>query len=465
MQPSPDREFAAVDRIFQSGHLAEAQIRAENARSRLSENHYWTARFLIEEAKIRLYQGQSFEAIQLLRDSWTQEANDHDLRIDRFLILALANLRIGNKSQAKEFLLEAEALCDQTPIDTQKKGYVWSTEGIFAYNENHLREALALFQQSLEASKVTGDRFLEAQTLLNLSAVALHQNHYEDAILQSLAAAEIAQRIGAQQTVEVAQGNIGWAYYATGDYQRALVNFNDATASATILGSTIDRETWKNVAGMTEARIGNLDAAQRHYESALALARSLKNASEVSHVEQPLASLLIHRDRPEDAAPYINEAKRLAQQTGDASDIQFGNLLEAQLLARNGNVAKALTLLLAVEQEAKPFPATRLEAEHTLAQIYEQADDKKHAQIWFQRSIATYHSERSQLQSDDVRLPFFENGRDLYMDYVAYLIRNHRTDEALDVIDQGRAETLAEGLGLDNKSMRSEEHTSELQSQ
>ena len=164
LQPSPDREFAAVDRIFQSGHLAEAQIRAENARSRLSENHYWTARFLIEEAKIRLYQGQSFEAIQLLRDSWTQEANDHDLRIDRFLILALANLRIGNKSQAKEFLLEAEALCNQTPIDTQKKGYVWSTEGIFAYNENHLREALALFQQSLEASKVTGDRFLEAQS-------------------------------------------------------------------------------------------------------------------------------------------------------------------------------------------------------------------------------------------------------------------------------------------------------------
>ncbi len=37
------------------------------------------------------------------------------------------------------------------------------------------------------------------------------------------------------------------------------------------------------------------------------------------------------------------------------------------------------------------------------------------------------------------------------MDYVDYLVRNHRTDEALNVIDQGRAETLAEGLGLENK--------------
>jgi CHAT domain-containing protein len=48
-------------------------------------------------------------------------------------------------------------------------------------------------------------------------------------------------------------------------------------------------------------------------------------------------------------------------------------------------------------------------------------------------------------------LPFFENGRGLYMDYATYLISNHRTDEALDVIDHGRAETLAEGLGVENK--------------
>ena len=47
--------------------------------------------------------------------------------------------------------------------------------------------------------------------------------------------------------------------------------------------------------------------------------------------------------------------------------------------------------------------------------------------------------------------PSSQNGHDLYMEYVAYLIRNHRTDDALDVIDQGRAETLAEGLGLGKK--------------
>jgi CHAT domain-containing protein len=56
------------------------------------------------------------------------------------------------------------------------------------------------------------------------------------------------------------------------------------------------------------------------------------------------------------------------------------------------------------------------------------------------------------LRTDDARLPFSQNGHDLYMDYVAYLVRNHRTDEALDVIDQGRAETLAEGLGFENKN-------------
>ena len=71
-------------------------------------------------------------------------------------------------------------------------------------------------------------------------------------------------------------------------------------------------------------------------------------------------------------------------------------------------------------------------------------------------------SQRSELRTDDARLPFSQNGRDLYMDYVAYLVRNHRTDEALDVIDQGRAETLAEGLGFENKGTSSDQSPADI---
>jgi CHAT domain-containing protein len=45
-------------------------------------------------------------------------------------------------------------------------------------------------------------------------------------------------------------------------------------------------------------------------------------------------------------------------------------------------------------------------------------------------------------------LPFLENGSDLYSNYMEYLVREHRTNEALNVIDESRAETLADGLKL-----------------
>jgi tetratricopeptide (TPR) repeat protein len=181
------------------------------------------------------------------------------------------------------------------------------------------------------------------------------------------------------------------------------------------------------------------------------LARSLKDTSEITYADQALASLLLHSSHPERAGAYIDEARNLSRLTKDPSDVQLGNLLEAQLLAQQGNNPKAETLLVDVERSTKEFPTVLLEAQHTLAQVCDKAGEYKQAESWFQRSIATYHSQRSELRSDDARLPFSQNGRDLYMDYVAYLVRNHRTDEALEVIDQGRAETLAEGLGFEDK--------------
>lgn len=436
--------------MLQSGHLAEAQSRVEHAQIQFNDPG-WLVRFRVEEAKIHLYRGQNPEAIQLLTGSWTKEVTDRDLAIDRLLILALANFRTGNKLRASESIEQANVLCDQFPPEQRRKGEVWSTEGTLAFEEGRLQDAQKLFEESMVAAKATGDQFLETRTLLGLSAVNLEQYHYEDALVQAQVASDIAKRMGAQQLLVVAQGNAGWAYYETGDYARALASFNDAAASAAMLGSPINEEHWLDTAGMSEARLGNFDAARDHYNHALVLAHSLKNTSEITQVDQALASLFLHSPHPADAEKYIDEARTLARQAGNAFDIQLGNLLAAQLLTQRSELSQAKTLLLDVERQSQQFPTTQIDAQHTLGQVCDKAGDHEQAEHWFQRSIATYHSQRSELRTDDARLPFSQNGHDLYMDYVDYLVRNHRTHEALDIIDQGRAETLAEGLGLENK--------------
>jgi CHAT domain-containing protein len=172
----------------------------------------------------------------------------------------------------------------------------------------------------------------------------------------------------------------------------------------------------------------------------------------MAQVDQSLASLELHSAHPEQAAPYIEEARALARKIASPFDIQLGDLLQAQLLASQSRIPEAKSLLLRVEAEARQFPTTRLDAEHTLGDVSEKAGDRRQAEKWFRQSIATYGAERAQLSTDDARLPFSQNGRDLYMGYVAFLIRNHRADDALTVLDQGRAETLAEGLGVEDKN-------------
>jgi CHAT domain-containing protein len=363
----------------------------------------------------------------------------------------LADSRTGNKLQAKASIAEAESLCDGTPQISSRKGELWLTEGLLAFEEDRPQEAEDLFKKSRGAARATQDKFLEARSSIGLSIAGLQQYHYEDALAQSLAATEIANKIGAQQTLVIAQGNSGWAYYQTGDYTRALANFSNAAMEAARLGSVSDEEHWLIAAGMSEARLGSLSAAQTHYFRALVLARSLKNVSEIVYVDQGLASLFLHTGHSEEAKSYIDEASHLAQQEESAFDIQLGELLKARLVAQTGQARQAKGLLLDVEQHTTSFPTIRLDAQHSLAQVCEKTGDKDQAETWYQRSITTYREQRSQLQTDDARLPFFANGRDLYLDYVAFLIRNHRTDDALAVIDQGRAETLAEGLDVEGK--------------
>ena len=418
-----------------------------------SQSHpQWVARFRVQSAKIRLYQGQSDEVIQLLDHDWTFGATDPNLTAERLTLLSLAFARVGNSGRAAQEIIEAQAVCDRSPsVTPYVRAQVLATEGRSEALEEHFPEARSLFQRSLAASRAGGNHFFEASALLNLSEIDLQQDHYEDALEHSDSAMLVAKSIGSQLILERARGNAGWAYYETGDFQRGLANFTSAAASATSLGSTIDQEIWSKNAGMSEARLGDLGAARNHYDRALDLARSLKNASEIAYVDQALASLFLHSSHSERAEKYIDEARLLARQESSAFDIHFGDLLEGQFLAQRGKFREAESLLLDVEQRTRPFPTIQLDAQHTLAEVCDKAGDQEQAETWFQRSIATYHSQRSELHTDDARLPFSQNGHDLYMDYVAFLIRNHRTDQALNVIDQGRAETLADGLGLGDK--------------
>ena len=89
-----------------------------------------------------------------------------------------------------------------------------------------------------------------------------------------------------------------------------------------------------------------------------------------------------------------------------------------------------------------------METENALAGLAVKSGDDGAAVQWFRRAIETFRSQRSSVSSIDSRLPFIENGANLYLSYMEYLIHQGKVEDALRILDQGRAETLVEGFKL-----------------
>ncbi len=243
-------------------------------------------------------------------------------------------------------------------------------------------------------------------------------------------------------------GIIGFVYYKTGDFQRSLTSSKEAEKQAAELGSTIDQVRLLNNAGLSEYRLGDLDAARSFYEQSLSLAQSIQNQEEMLDAHVDLGFLLLRLNKLDEAEVHVREANRIAALRKSERAGLEPLLLNALLLDKRGDRQGSIKTLLQLEGRAADVPSLRWEAESTLARTYIEDGRKVEAGRWFQRSIETFRRQRSSLTSVESTLPFLENGSDLYTGYTDYLIREHRADEALSVVDQSRAEALADGLGL-----------------
>jgi tetratricopeptide (TPR) repeat protein len=304
------------------------------------------------------------------------------------------------------------------------------------------------FQSALANASRIGDQFFQTQAFVNLGVVSLHEEHYEDALVRLGNASTLARSIGARLLLEKAVGNIGWIYYKTGDFQRSLINCKEAQRQAAELGSQIDQVHWLDNAGLSEYQLGDVEAARRFYESSLALARSIQNEELILDAEVDLGFLLLRLGDLSAAEIQVREAERSAALIKSDRAALEPMLLHALLLEARGDKQSALKQLLDLNERAEQVPSLKWQTESNLARVYSEVGQPIDADHWFERSINTFQHQRSSLTSVESSLPFLENGSDLYLNYMKHLIDEQRPEEALNIIDESRAESLADGLHL-----------------
>jgi CHAT domain-containing protein len=440
-----------MEGLFLHGDLVRAQADAEKASLYYSRRSpLWAWKFRLLDAKVLAWRGMYPEILKVLEAEGPPGSNDGELGFQKQIWLSIANIRLHRYPEAQQTIALASQACARS--ESSMCGELFNVRGSLEVERGDYEKARPLFLQSLSSAHEHRDRFLEAWTLLNLTQVALLEQHFDEAIDRADSCYKVASSINAQRIMLTAEGNLGWASYKTGDSEKALDLFLDAQQRARSVGSIGDEIGWLTNSGYVYVDQGKLDVAEGLYGKALKLATQISSKEDILNAQISLAFVSVLMGKLDLARQYSEQAIASARVDGNRLDELYPLLTMGQVAAREGNAQQAEQVFSEVANDPKVDPSLKWEAQHELANLYADQHQVSQALAAYRTTIQTFENARSEIQHEDVKLPFLANASSLYEDYVHFLLSQNKSAEALSVADHARARTLAEGLGQLRKS-------------
>ena len=455
--------FDKARRTFQRGDLVAA---AEEAARGYEEFHGissdWAWRFRLLEANTLTWRGESDCVLDLLASDADKSSahictsafpafepsppSSGELLVERERLEAWAYIVLQKFPKAEQKLEDAERHCEASA--PQACANVTRARGRLEMELGHFKSAQRFFDQTLVSSRESEDRFLEATALLNLGWSALLQEHFDEALDLSDQAYRLSNAIDAGYIVQTASGNLGWAYYKLGDPEKALALLLEARERAKTIGAITDEVAWLTNAGYVYLDAHDYDKAQWSYQQALDLAQKINSKEDILNALMSLALVSERTGNLEKARDYADQTIALVPADGDRLDVLYPMLVKGHVAARMHDTAQAEKTFRDIEQDQKSHVFLKWEAEHSLAQLYEDENDAASADREYRAALSTFETARSSLKHEESELPFPANAASIYDDYIRFLVSQGKVPEALQVAEYSRGRTLAEGLGL-----------------
>jgi CHAT domain-containing protein/Tfp pilus assembly protein PilF len=369
------------------------------------------------------------------------------MRARRYLLEASANSRLGHDDEVNSSLERAERECANP--DTTLSADLANMKGVLEVSPAAAENS---FLKALELARKEGDTYREAGALLNIGQAAMNQERYDESIEWNTASVSISEPRGYRLYEEKANGNLAWAYYKLGDFERALPLFNEAERQANSLDAGYERIRWRNDLGVLHEKLGQLTAAEGDYRQALGLAQEQGDQNQTTIALAELAFVSIKTGHLDEAEGFGKQAFELAHKDEDRP-LELAALFAQGLIAsRRGDRATAERLLSEVARDPNhDRQSARWEAQTALADLYAEEGRAGVAETEYRVALETVRQARCSIEHEDLRLPFLANATRVYGSYIDFLVRHRKAAEALEVADESRALTLAEGLGIEGK--------------
>ena len=443
---NPQVAFDQANRTFRHGDLARAVAEAERGYQdfhRLSAD--WAWKFKILEANALTWRGMSDPVLTLLASEAMAPPSD-DLAIHKARLEALAYVSQHRFPEAEQRLRDADHLCATSILVACAE--VISARGGLEMERGRFEPAQHLFEQTLALVREKGDRFLQAETLMNLSWSALQLEHFDEAVDWSDTAYRESTAIDAESIAQTSLGNQGWAYYRLGEPDKALRLFLEATQRAKQLGAVTDEVRWLTTAGYVYLGAHDYDKGEQAYQQALDLAKQINSQESIINALMSLALVSERTGKLQKARDYAEQTIAMVPADGNPLDILYPMLVKGHVAARQHDTAQAEKIFHEIEQDPKSHVFLKWEAEHSLALLYEDENKPEAADKEYRAALSTFETARSSLKHEESELPFPANASSIYDDYIDFRVSRGKTADALQVAEYQRGRTLAEGLGL-----------------
>ena len=407
----------------------------ENALSRAgdSDDPWVLALRLYRTEMTALTTGNFREALPILATPLPNHLRKTEIEIRRLGGLALVLNSLGRSTEARAMTDRMVALASRDVPAMAADAY---------YMRGNLGMEEADIHKAIRLAKAKGDAIL----VLRSEALFVRAFQFSGRYAESVEVGEqVLPRLEkAGLSTGTIVGNVGSAYFWLGDYESSRDFFIRAEASARRLKTAHDRPVWLNRLGDVHLAMHDLDGAARSYRQAEQVARADEHR-ELPRILSNLAQVAIARGQLADARRYIEEAIRRDPKEDEWDDVPRARVIRASLEIASRNFDAARQELESVIATSKNG-FTRLRAETELGRLYAARKKNALADRSFARAMKTAAVERGDI-APDYQLSFFNSVEDLFDTYVDFLVENRQIDKALEITEESRARTLAEGLG------------------
>jgi CHAT domain-containing protein/tetratricopeptide (TPR) repeat protein len=382
----------------------------------------------------------------LLKPGEFPEPANAALAARRSVLLGIAESNLQQLDQADRTFRATEGM--QGAASPSVQGDLLLGEGKLAAFHRDPAKSELLFKRALQIAQENDQIFLASKALGNLGMLQMQQYHYADAVDLFNATLAAAQKLDAQASIVKTTVNLGWAYLRMGDLDRASELFEESQRRSKQLGMMTDQETALiSVAGIQLIQ-HHFSDAERNYQQALQLARQLGNQQEIAFGLIDLAQTAIEENNFELAEKYNSEALALAHAMGDHDSELYSLVNEAQISFWRKDHRTAERLLRGVVHNSGTDVALQAWALSTQAGIDAQLNHIEAAKMHYKAAFVSLEKERESLGRDELKLAYPTNTKDIYSDYIDFLVEHGMADEAFRVAELQRGRTLTEGLGL-----------------